>query len=308
MPFTAIQDTPIFVDLVQQAKTTGWSVDGSIATHESCNQGNISLTGYNLTIGATYTAVFEVIDITSGSLQLTLGSQPGTSITTPGFYSQQFTATGTDTHFFSNGNCSVELFSVQTQPTPISPFQQNTIAYSDKNSQDEEGTDKWGSWYTKVPDIGCSLFENIYEFNYGQLYITEHNNDNRCNFFGVQYPATIQFTTNEQPTVVKTFTSINYQCNELLVSPSLISTSLGQSSELSPVDFQQQVFNNGDIGYTAEGVYKASFLRDSNIDLINGDFLKGNWMKVGLQTASPSGVMELFSTEIMYARSYSNTR
>ncbi len=45
-----------------------------------------------------------------------------------------------------------------------------------------------------------------------------------------------------------------------------------------------------------------------NVDIINGPQLKGNWMTVDLVNASPSLPLSVFSTEISYVHSFSNTR
>lgn len=304
MSFTAVQEQPIFVDLLAQANDNGWSFDGTQARHETCNAGNLYFIGQGIVPGVTYTINFQVLSISGGYLQGFIGGVGSAHITSPGQYKATFTAMGGaagDSYFYSDANCVLEFFSIQTVPVPISEYQQNTIAYNDR-------ADKWGAFYTKVPDIGGFLFEKTFEYLQGNLYISEHGTDNRCNFFGDQFPATIIFTTNQQSTLAKTFIAINYQADALLVSPSLINTSLGQASELNASDFIAETYNDGSVIYTSDGLYQAYFLRDMTVDLINGDPLKGNWMKVGLQTASPSSVLNLFTTEIQYNHSYQNIR
>lgn len=301
MSYSAVQGQPIFVDLLAVADDTGWSIDGNTATHVSCNAGKLRFIRGGTTPGMIYTVTFQVLSISGGILTPVIGGTAGSNITTPGFYQITLTATTTDSWFYSDCDCAIADFYIVPQESIISQFQQNTIAFS-------ELTDKWGAWYTKVPDIGGSLFENTYEFDRGVMYVSEHNSESRGNFFGVQYPATIFLTTNQQPSLAKTFNSINYQSNMLLVSPSLIATSLGQASTLEAVDFEQVQYNDGSIGYTSEGLYQAYFLRDMNIDLVNGDPLKGSWLSIGLQTASPSNVLNLFSSEIIYVHSYQNIR
>jgi len=302
MGYTALQGQPIFVNLLQAAADTGWTVNGSIATHSTCNSGSISLLNYNVIPGQKYTVTFQVLSISSGYLQLVIGSVGGAQVTTSGFYTQQITASTTGVSFFSNANCQVELFNIQVVPPKVSTYQQNTIAFS-------EITDKWGSWYTFVPDIGRSLFENTYLFNQGIMYAALNGSDSRCNFFGQQFPSTIKFTTNQQPTISKTYLSVNYQANELLVtSPSGINTANGQVSELIPTDFVQQTYSNGAQTFQVEGIYKASFMRDMQVDIVNGDILQGRWATVELTTQSPSNELQLFTTEICYTHSYANTR
>lgn len=308
MGYSVLQNSPIFINLLDAANYTGWSVDGVIATHSSCQPGNMNLMGYLIVPCTSYSVTYQVISISGGEVQLTFGGIAGSVVTTPGYVTQTFTSATNSAFIYSNANCQIQLLAVQTNPLPISPAQQNTIAYSDHTGGEEE-TDKWGSFYTKIPDIGGSLFENTYEFNQGQMYVAQHNSGNRCNFFGTQFPATIVFSTNQQPSISKTFLSVNYQCNELLVtSASGIATSLGQLSELIPTDFLQQEYTDGSQIFSVEGIYKASFMRDMKVDIINGDPLKGNWLTISLTTESPSAVLNLFSTEIAYNHSFANTR
>ncbi len=43
--FTTLQNTPLTIDLLAQARTTGWTINGTQAIHESCNAGYIKLVG-----------------------------------------------------------------------------------------------------------------------------------------------------------------------------------------------------------------------------------------------------------------------
>lgn len=300
MSQTAIENQVITTNLLQVANDTGWTIDGVIATHSSCNAGTLHLTAYTITPGVTYTITYEVLSISGGSVQFTLGGNNGAAITTAGFVTQTIVAGSGDTYFFSNANCQITIFNLQINPVPITNYQQNTIAFSER-------TGKWGAWYTMVPDIGDSLFVRLYTFNQGRGYFHESNSNQRGNLFGIQYPATVIFSTNQQPTIAKTFIGINYQSNKLVVTPSAgIATSANQLSELIAQDFVQQQYNDGSVAYEVEGLYQTSFLRDMNVDIINGPQLKGNWLTIGLQ--SPSGVLNLFSTEILYVHSYQSIR
>lgn len=171
---------------------------------------------------------------------------------------------------------------------------------------------KWTSFYSFIPDSAFSLFTNTYSFFQGNAFLHEANTAFRCNFYGVQYPATIFISTNEQPSISKKFIELNYQANQLLITPpSGIVTQNGQVSELIPIDFQQEVLADSISPsifiYSVEGLFRAPFLR-SFPDIINGDTLIGNYMTIGLQTTSPSSILSLFTTEIKYVHSYQNIR
>jgi len=303
MSYSAVEDTPIEANLITQANNTGWSIAGDVASHESCNDGRLRLTGYTILAGVEYTVTYSVISISGGYVSLTLGGVEGAHVTTAGLVTETFIATTDGAYFYSNATCSISIFALQINPVPIDDYQQNTIAFSER-------TGKWGSWYTFVPDIGFSLNVDSYTYNQGVLYIHANNSPNRCEFYGVQFPATVIFTTNQQPSIAKTFISLNYQSNALMVTAPTggIVTSNGQVSELIATDFIQATYNNGRVQYDSEGLFNASFLRDMTVDIINGPQLIGNWCQVSLQTASASGVLNLYSTEIIYCHSYQNIR
>lgn len=303
--YTAIENNPILISLTALAKDSGWTVNGTVASHSSCNDGNLYLLNFPLTTGQTYRYTYEVLTRSSGYVEAFLGTNHGNQITTTGLVDETIVANGADLYFYSNGTLSIDNFSIEVVASSIDPYQKNTIAYSEKSN-------KWVSFYSYIPDNAFSLYTNLYSFYQGRAYVHEHNSSDRCNFYGVQYPSTVIFSTNQQPSITKTFSSINYQANQLLITPaSGINTANGQISELITEDFLQQTLVDGSITineYQTEGIYDANFLRDMTVDINNGEFLQGNWLTIGLQTTSPSTPLKLFSTEIIYSHSYSNTR
>lgn len=296
---TAIQDTPITISLTQLAISSGWALDGIVAEHDGCNDGNLYLLNYPLTLGQTYRYTFPILTMTSGYLEVFLGTNHGAQYTTAQNVDETIVANGAQLYIYANGNCSIENFAIESVQVITSPTSRNTISFSEK-------TDKW-IFYNYIPDYAFSLFTDTFSFYQGNAYFHQQGSPNRCNFYGVQYPAQLSISTNESPTLSKTFISLNYQCNQLLLSPS-IETSLGQRSLLDTGNFLQATYNDGTQVYSTEGQYHASFLRDMNVDLYNGPPLKGNWMVMDLITTSPSTPLNLFSTEIQYAKSYQNIR
>lgn len=299
--FTAIENNPIFIDLTIAALTTGWTSNGSSASHESCNAGKLYLLDYPLTIGQMYRYTYQVNAITSGYVQTNFGAR----ITTTGLVDETFTANDTQLYFYANGNCTISNFAIEVAPSAVSDYQQNTIAFNEK-------LNKWTSFYTYLPESVFSIFTKSFPAKDGQFYVQEANTSDRCRFFGQQFPATIFFTTNQQPSISKTFESLNYQANQLLITPaSGINTANGGVSELIPTDFLQEVLADNISPsvfiYDAEGIYKASFMR-AFPDLVEGNILQGNWMNIGLQTTEPNEVLVLFTTEVEYVHSRQNIR
>lgn len=299
MSYSALQDTPIVINLLTAANDNGWTQDGVTATHSSCNDGVTTNDSYPLFAGQSYQVSYAVLSISDGYVQVQSPGSNGAEQTTANLYVETITPTSNGfVDFYSNANCQIQAFNIQN----ITPDPGNTIAYSAK-------TKKWSDFRSFYPDYGWSLYTRSITAYRGNLYTHDNGSDDRCNFYGTQFTSSIKFSTNQQPTIPKTFLSINYQANQLLITPSTgVTTSLGQVSNLVSQDFLQAQYNDGSNLYTSEGFYKASFLRDMNVDIISGDPLKGNWLQIDLVNTSPSSPLSLFSTEIIYAHSYGNTR
>jgi len=301
MSYSAIQNYPIFVNLVEQTNYTGWSVDGVIATHSSCQSGNIDVIGYPIVAGHAYTFTYEVITISGGNVQPYLGGTAGPAVTTTGLKTVTITAaTDDDFYFYSNANCTIQAFTINDTTPITTTVPTNTLAFADK-------LQKWTSFYTFVPDCGTALFNRTIQFNSGNMYIQQNGTNNRCNFFGTQYASVFKFVENSNPTLLKSFNSIALQSNELMVTTNDgITTSLGQVSELAAQDFIKGAMSdsNSQVNiYAAEGIYSASFLRDSRFDLINGDPLQGNYIVIELISENNSAVLQLFTVAVNSSRS-----
>lgn len=299
--YTGIENNNILIDLTQAALSTGWTTDGNIASHDSCNPGSIFLKNYTLIIGQTYTYSYQIDSVTSGFVQANIG----TAQTVAGFVTETVVANSTQLSIFANGSCQIENFVIEVNTDVVSEYSQHTIAYSER-------IEKWTSFYTYDPDSAFSIFTKTYAFKNGDTYVQEANTSLRCNFFGTQYLSTIYFSSNEQPSFPKTYQSVNYQANQLLITPpSGIVSANGQVSELIPVDFlQMELADNispSVFTYSVEGIYKANFMR-AFPDLVNGDIIQGNYLTMGLQTTAPSGILVLFTTELNYVHSFANTR
>jgi hypothetical protein len=306
MSYVGTENNPLFIPLTAVAVDTGWIVDGSVATHVACNDGNLTLNNYAVTAGTTYKISVIVNYITSGILYANLGGTSGANMTSSGLWVQTITASNNGgLLFYANGNCQIKSFAIEVSTDIVSQYAQNTIAFAEK-------INKWTSFYTFVPDSAFSMFTKTFSFQSGNVYLHEANTPFRCNFYGTQYPSTIYFSTNQQPSIGKLYQSINYQANQLLVTPpSGITTQGGQTSELISQDFlQMSLADNVSPSvfvYQVESLYKANFLRDIS-DIVNGDTLIGNYMQIGLQTTAPSGILTLFSTEVEYVHLRQNIR
>lgn len=296
MSYQAVENNPIIIDLKVAANTTGWTVDGNIATHDSCNSGSIILKTYTLIVGDTYQVSYAVLSISGGYVQLFAGTTGGIQRTTPGIFVETIVAgANTALSFFSNANCKIQAFNIRDAALDTSNIQQNTPVYSVKNK-------KWGEFRTIAPDYGFSIYIDMVTLFLGNLYLHENGSADRNNFYGTQYQSIFQYVENKEPVLLKSYNSIALQSNELLVTTTDgIVTSLGQVSELIEQDFIKSVLNDGVTSINVEsvtGIYSASFLKDKNIDLINGDQLKGNYITITLTTVNGNKALKLFSIAV----------
>lgn len=298
MSYSAIENNRILIYLPDAAVSTGWTLnaDGS-ASHSGCNDGSMPLEGYTLIPGKTYRYTYLINSITSGYVKTSIGANQSS----PGLVDETEVATTSQISMYANGNCTISNFVIELVSDITTAYSQNTISFSEK-------LNKWISFYTFIPESAFSMFVNTYSFKNGNAYVHDNASPSRGNFFGNQYPATIYFASNQQPVIAKTFVSLNYQANQLLVTPpSGITTQTGQTSELVAWDFLQAQLSGGVNVYSSEGLYRASFMR-AQPDLINGEQLKGNYIDIGLQDTSPSSVLTIFTVGIDYVKSFQNIR
>ncbi len=287
----------IEVDLVELAKSTGWSVSGAIAEHQSCNDGNVSVIGYPIAAGKTYTFTYEVLTISGGNVRPTLGGVNGTAVTTTGLKTDTITATTDGNfYFYSNANCTIQAFTITDSTPSTDALPMNTIAFADK-------LQKWTSFYTFVPDCGTALFNQTIMFNDGDMYVQQNGTADRCNFFGTQYQAQIKFVEAKNPQVIKDFQTVNYQANMLLVSTiNGILSSNGQVTTLIDTDFIKQILVDGALeitNYQVDNVYSASILGDQNEDnIVNSPGMRGNYLIVELVTDDGSEPLQLFTVGV----------
>ena len=306
MSYEAIQGIPLEIDLNLAGRTTGWTLDGTTATHSSCNNGYLKATGLNLTDGISYTITFVVMSISGGFLRVDIGDTQSANITTSGFKTIVLEASGDlQLQFYSNANCVIELLSIRSNEVITAERQDNTLAFSSQLG-------KWISFYNFSPDTGESMFTNLYTFNNGVTYLHNPSNPNRANIYGTQYTPIIKAVFNQSPGVVKMFQSINMNSGCLMITDADgVETSLGQISSLSDQDFLQHTLADGASVvnvYDKDGIYLARFLRDINSGTIyDGELLKGNYITVELLTSDPDN-LKLINVSVKSVPSIMNVR
>lgn len=303
MSFTTLQNTALEIDLVEQGKSTGWTVNGTTATHELCNAGSMYLLNYPLTLGSTYSFTYKVNSISGGYLKAYAGDTEGATVITTGIKEGELVASGTDLRlrFYSTADLEMEIFNIKEILSDTSAKKTNVIAWAEKNN-------KWSDFRTSNPDCAFSMFTKLFSCKAGNSYVHKPNSGDRNNFYGTQYQSIVKFPVNSQPTETKTYESIEYKANTLLITTTDgIETSLGQVSDLIESDFLQYALNDGVDAvevYSAEGNYQAGFLRDKNEDINEGSVLKGNYATIELITTE-NVVLKLFVVDVKSSKSFS---
>lgn len=299
-----IQNTPVTLNLSELGLSTGWTFKGNTAVHESCNAGDLVLQFVTAVVGHSYLITYNVDFISGGNVRVHIGSVSGKTVTSTGFVTDTIIAASADQiALFSNANCGVSNFSVKdTFVPPVA--EKTTVAWSEENN-------KWASKRDYRPEGGFSLFNDLYFAKDGQLWKHDKTLVPRNKFFGVQYNSSIKFVANKERGLSKTFSSLTYEANQLLVTTKDgITTSLGQVSELSQDDFIRDILDDGVnriVIYEDEGVYSSEFLRDKNTDINEGGVLKGTYATIELVNVTP-GKLRLKNVVVNSSVSYTGSR
>ena len=85
--------------------------------------------------------------------------------------------------------------------TVVSDFK--TLTFDDK-------VNGWSSFLTYKPNFGGSIASNFYTWNGGDLY-KHYSNSNKNTFYGEFQPSTITIISNQNPSLVKHYKTINYE-------------------------------------------------------------------------------------------------
>jgi len=168
---------------------------------------------------------------------------------------------------------------------------------------DEVGN-SFESFYSYKPEMMGELNTTLFSFKNGGIW--RHTNSTTfCNFYGVQYGASITTVFNTASLDKKTWISIMETGNAVWACP-VIYTQMNtggvttqQTSSLLEADFS-----------TLEAEYQASFLKDSTSPggLIEGDSLKGGYIVIKFEKTSANSFVYLNSATTKYINSPLNNR
>lgn len=166
----------------------------------------------------------------------------------------------------------------------------------------DEAKNSFESFYSYHPEMMGSLNVTLFSFLNGQAW--EHKSTVYCNFYGVQYPASITTVFNTAALDKKTWISVMetgntiWECPEIYTQMDSYSTTQ-QESLLKEFDFK-----------ILESEYHASFLRDINSQggLLQGISLKGGYMVIKFEKANANTFVYLNSASVKYINSPLNNR
>lgn len=146
---------------------------------------------------------------------------------------------------------------------------------------------KEAEWLLSAEDILCS-------FKDGDMWL--HNNENqRCNFFGTQYSASITLVFNINLLEKKTWQSVSELASAIWACP-LIYTNVKSYGT------QRQESELGEFLFTPlEDMFEAAFRRDINSrgGLYNGDVIKGNYIVIMFEKDNASDLITLSEVVVM---------
>lgn len=237
---------------------------------------------------ARFAGIIYFVDPNRGQvLKLTGGLQPISVIGMDSYFTNKLTSIKSISNAKVLGSYDpyndeyLITFKLSTAPNALD----QTIVFS-------ELINRWTSFYSFIPDFGGYIFNQYITHKNGTLY-THNNNSSYGTFYGTNYESYVDLVFNSSATLIKTFLGFIEQSNTRW-TPTVISTSNSQISELVDADLSEK-----------EDVFFASFLRDSSSPggLLNGDDLKGNWIRLKLVENNRTKAT-LFSADVRFIPSY----
>lgn len=292
--YQILKNQEIVVNLPSDFSIQGWEVSENIAYHSGCNPGYIKYF-MDLSAHEKWTFRFEILSLTSGTVNIIVDGVEGTVWSTTGFKEETFEVNGSNTEiqFYATGITSIRVLQVYPE---IESTNGTTLAFN-------EDADKWVTYYSYVPEFMHKFINSFFAFRDGGLW--EHNvNEIRNNFFGEQFTSKIVFYCNLNADEVKTFFGMRQKSNKVWSVPNIevpprYGKPEGQKSRLKKGNFKH-----------LQGDWYGDFLKDlsdprftTELDsLMNGADLQGNIMRIEMENTSTTEV-RLTSVQIIVSLS-----
>jgi hypothetical protein len=168
-----------------------------------------------------------------------------------------------------------------------------------ESRQEKEGFESFCSY---APEGLITIDNLLLSYSNGDGY--RHDSTTYCNFYGVQYDASITVIFNDHSLQKKTWKTLTELAGQIwdcpVISSQMVSYgSTPQQSNLIGADFE-----------TLENNFHASFLNDSNSigGIADGDNLKGNYLTVKFRVANASNLVFLNGAIVKYIDSPLTTK
>lgn len=194
----------------------------------------------------------------------------------------------------------IDRYHFSTDSNPYFHQDPFTLAFLETRNESEG----FESQYTYYPEMMACLDNLLVTWSGGKTY--RHDSDNYCNFYGVQYPASITAIFNDHMRQKKTWQNISITSNIVWICDS-ITTEL-----ISHNNIYQQSTLLGDEFKRLEGEYNASFKQDTESPggKINGSPLKGKYIiiRVTLPLGESGDPVFLNDVSVQYIDSPYNER
>jgi hypothetical protein len=84
-----------------------------------------------------------------------------------------------------------------------------------------EPSKAWVSFKSWIQEGGVSLNNSYYTFSGGELW-RHHDMETRNNFYGTQYESSVRFLFNQGPSIIKSFSTLNYEGTQARVTQDII--------------------------------------------------------------------------------------
>lgn len=289
--YTAIKGQVLSINLLDDLTDNGWVISGGKAIHSGCNAGTIELRNSNYTVGVPNLFMYKVSGLTSGGVNIRVGSTNGVTRTANGEYTDVLTPETNDKVFFySDGSLTVEYLRVAPE-SGLGQSNGTTFGFDEKNN-------RFPSFYSYEPEFMLKFINGFFTFKEGQLW--EHNvNEVRNNFYGVQYSSKIKYYVNVNPTQVKEFFTMRQKSNK----PWAVTEAYIDPTDGKP-DGQKTRIKKGNFKLLQTD-YFAPFLRNqldprysSEFEaLMKGGSMQGSYIEINLENEDTVEV-RLFSVDV----------
>lgn len=166
----------------------------------------------------------------------------------------------------------------------------------------DEAGNGFESFYSYKPEMMGCLNTTFFSFKSGAIW--KHTSATRCNFYGVQYPASITTVFNTNSLDKKTYISLMETGNTIWKTPMVYTQMMSYGTQR-----QESVLIDADFE-VLESEYHASFLRDINSigGLLEGSALKGGYIVIKFEKSNANSFVYLNSASVKYIDSPLNNR